>query len=951
VLGAATADEDATWQERAGRGALGASLGALAGANARQLGRVGTRALDASGVLARNAPEIEGRALGEFGRTRDLAEAGYLQRDGSLLDLSGKREGGTPGMRSYDHRQVGSLLDEPLPEGGTAQMHRFMEDTGAVRIDGQGDYLTVQIPGGLSPAQRTTLLSRARDFQGAVVEVTDATGREVLHTLEVDFPSGRRQFNQLIQSLPEHVAPEAPTGGADGFGIVSGRVPATRGNAADSAADRVNLRARRADAAARAQAVIDQTTPATRPGLGTLGPAERDALRRATAAGREAPPEVQRQLDAAARVLAQPKPDAVKDPAGANGWEKALAFMTSNLLSNPRSLLGNAMGGLEQAAGRAAGYVTEGRPGDVWTELKAAWAAKGDALAGALHQGLTGERPAAVRTALQEATDASAQHPEAFPGKAGLLATPALRVAGATDALFAMGARAGAEAVADARGLTGAKRAAFIKGQTSQAVLSAPASPIAKTISEGRQLLTAPDSSLPDRLKGAAMFASIPVVRIPQTIWEQGVKRAISPAVGLPTAAVQAATGDTAAAGKTLKNWAVNSTVGGVIAWQVGDGNITGSGPQDANERRRWEAQGWRPTSVRVGGNWYSYDWLGPLGLQMNLTATFAETLAAEQRVPTKSELDRYTAAVGRVGATAIDEHYLSNFFKMAHSIGQGDLPDVAAKNVEELGARLVPYAGALNWAARGADEVVREPEGPLEEVQARIPGLRGGVPARIDPTTGKPQRAGGTTLERLGGFGRITAETTPAAREVARLQQAKQDVSVRAFSPKEKYRDVEQTREQRRTLQTAYGEETAKATREVFDPKTPVGKAYAKADDAEKARILRSRLEHAAVLADITAGAKVARTPKGLADYEYAAVPHYDGVGGSADAIRRGNEAVRDAKSQLSAYKKKYPEDGEDRFERDFPKLYELSQLDPVDADELKERRAAIDKRHKVTR
>jgi len=299
----------------------------------------------------------------------------------------------------------------------------------------------------------------------------------------------------------------------------------------------------------------------------------------------------------------------------------------------------------------------------------------------------------------------------------------------------------------------------------------------------------------------------------------------------------------------------------------------------------------------------------------------------------------------------AIDEHYLSNFFKMAHAIGQGDLPEVAAKNVEELGARLVPYAGALNWAARGADEVVREPEGPLEEVQARIPGLRGGVPARIDPTTGKPQRAAGTTLERLGGFGRITAETTPAAREVARLQTAKQDVSVRAFSPKEKYRDVEQTREQRRTLATAYGEETAKATREVFDPKTPVGKAYAKADDAEKARILRSRLEHAAVLADITAGAKVARTPKGLADYEYAAVPHYDGVGGTADAIRRGNEAVRDAKSQLAAYKKKYPEDGEDRFERDFPKLYELSQLEAADAEELKERRAAIDKKHKVTR
>jgi hypothetical protein len=45
IAGAATAPEDATWRERAGRGLVGSALGAVGGANLRQLGRVAGRAL------------------------------------------------------------------------------------------------------------------------------------------------------------------------------------------------------------------------------------------------------------------------------------------------------------------------------------------------------------------------------------------------------------------------------------------------------------------------------------------------------------------------------------------------------------------------------------------------------------------------------------------------------------------------------------------------------------------------------------------------------------------------------------------------------------------------------------------------------------------------------------------------------------------------------------------
>jgi hypothetical protein len=79
VLGAATADEDATWQERAGRAALGASLGALGGANARQLARrLGAGALDAD-VLGAVAGQSGGRV-----RAPTAAEAADVLSSGPL---------------------------------------------------------------------------------------------------------------------------------------------------------------------------------------------------------------------------------------------------------------------------------------------------------------------------------------------------------------------------------------------------------------------------------------------------------------------------------------------------------------------------------------------------------------------------------------------------------------------------------------------------------------------------------------------------------------------------------------------------------------------------------------------------------------------------------------------------------------------------------------------------
>jgi len=87
--------------------------------------------------------------LRELGSTTNFKEAGYIRPDGSLADLSGKREGGQPGTRSFDHREA----------GGTAGMQEVIA-YGWVRMDSGGMLDIAKMP-------TTEQLSQIRSFAGS----------------------------------------------------------------------------------------------------------------------------------------------------------------------------------------------------------------------------------------------------------------------------------------------------------------------------------------------------------------------------------------------------------------------------------------------------------------------------------------------------------------------------------------------------------------------------------------------------------------------------------------------------------------------------------------------------------------------------------------------------------------------------------------------------------------
>ena len=73
--------------------------------------------------------DIFQKAVQYFGTTSDFREVGYILPDGTLLDFSDKQNGGLPGMRLLDHREVAEILDLPQTEA----LITFM-NSGCIRV-------------------------------------------------------------------------------------------------------------------------------------------------------------------------------------------------------------------------------------------------------------------------------------------------------------------------------------------------------------------------------------------------------------------------------------------------------------------------------------------------------------------------------------------------------------------------------------------------------------------------------------------------------------------------------------------------------------------------------------------------------------------------------------------------------------------------------------------------
>ncbi len=118
----------------------------------------------------RFAQSMEQKAIEYFGTTTDYREAGYILANGTMLDFSGKSEGGTPGQRSYDHRELGFIDD--LGGGGDAYTGSGWEKVAAFMALGHmrfsfhsGDVINIGIVVDPTYPQRRRVTEIIRDAQ------------------------------------------------------------------------------------------------------------------------------------------------------------------------------------------------------------------------------------------------------------------------------------------------------------------------------------------------------------------------------------------------------------------------------------------------------------------------------------------------------------------------------------------------------------------------------------------------------------------------------------------------------------------------------------------------------------------------------------------------------------------------------------------------------------------
>ena len=113
-------------------------------------------------------------AKAEFGVTNNLNVAGYMLPDGSLLDLSEVNNGGPAGVRTRDHREIASVMDDREYDSQTEYITDFLNE-GAIRLMPESDAINLSVAP--SAEQREKLLDYFYKKNGYII-------------LEIDGPNG-----------------------------------------------------------------------------------------------------------------------------------------------------------------------------------------------------------------------------------------------------------------------------------------------------------------------------------------------------------------------------------------------------------------------------------------------------------------------------------------------------------------------------------------------------------------------------------------------------------------------------------------------------------------------------------------------------------------------------------------------------------------------------------------
>jgi len=188
----------------------------------------------------------------------------------------------------------------------------------------------------------------------------------------------------------------------------------------------------------------------------------------------------------------------------------------------------------------------------------------------------------------------------------------------------------------------------------------------------------------------------------------------------------------------------IGTTLATYITLLAGEGKITGPAPEDEAERDKFYREGKLPYAVKLGDTWVQYQRLEPIASFFSLAANVQDKIS---RGAKEEEISSLASEL----ILGISKHYVDQTFL----IGLSDAMDAvteggvsAQRFMNGLVTGQIP--SAIPWIARSLDRTIRQPEGLLETIQTKIPGLSQGVRARLDVFGNEVERPGGFIRETL---------------------------------------------------------------------------------------------------------------------------------------------------------------------------------------------------------
>ena len=192
----------------------------------------------------------------------------------------------------------------------------------------------------------------------------------------------------------------------------------------------------------------------------------------------------------------------------------------------------------------------------------------------------------------------------------------------------------------------------------------------------------------------------------------------------------------------------MGSATGATVFGLVLTGQMTGGGPKDPGLRDAYRQKGWKPYSVKIGNEYYSYAGAEPFSSVFMMAADAAE--AAKSGFADEEELEKvFAGVIASLGKQMTQKNFMQGFSTLVSVI---DNPDRYGGNfVERFGSSIVPRifsnikTTGIPFVTEG-DPVVRATQGFLDNLRAQIPGLSDSLP---------PSRnLAGQTVYTSGAFG-----------------------------------------------------------------------------------------------------------------------------------------------------------------------------------------------------